>query len=179
MASASSSSTPTSEYKVLIIGGSGVGKTSYVNKLMGNKFTSSYIPTSSVDANDITFHTNLGQVTITVWDIAASLPEWDCGIYYVTADAAIIMYDVTSHHSYKTIVDYYQEVIRLCGNIPMVLVGNKSDVSGREIKPTSVNIHRRLSIPYYEISAKSGHNYQKPLVSLIRTLLDDDSLHLI
>jgi len=43
-------------------------------------------------------------------------------------DAAIIMFDVTSRDTYKSVQDWYKDLVRVVENIPIVLVGNKKDL---------------------------------------------------
>eukprot|EP00878_Enallax_costatus_P028659 GHUV01030974.1.p1 GENE.GHUV01030974.1~~GHUV01030974.1.p1 ORF type:complete len:153 (-),score=46.41 GHUV01030974.1:776-1234(-) len=59
---------------------------------------------------------------------------------------------------------------RVCENIPIVLCGNKVDVKNRQVKPKQVTFHRKKNLQYYEISAKSNYNYEKPFLYLARKL---------
>jgi hypothetical protein len=49
-------------------------------------------------------------------------------------------------------------------------VGNKVDVKDREVKPREISFHRRKNFQYYEISAKSNFNLEKPFLYLARRL---------
>lgn len=60
--------------------------------------------------------------------------------------------------------------VRVCENIPIVLCGNKVDVKNRQVKPKQVTFHRKKNLQYYEISAKSNYNYEKPFLYLARKL---------
>lgn len=60
--------------------------------------------------------------------------------------------------------------IRVCENIPIVLCGNKVDVKNRQVKAKMVTFHRKKSLQYYEISAKSNYNFEKPFLYLARKL---------
>jgi len=63
-----------------------------------------------------------------------------------------------------------QSSCRVCENIPIVLCGNKVDVKNRQVKPKQVTFHRKKNLQYYEISAKSNYNYEKPFLYLARKL---------
>ena len=52
--------------------------------------------------------------------------------------------------------------------IPIVLVGNKVDVQDRQVKPKQIVFHRRKNLQYYDVSAKSNYNFEKPFLYLIR-----------
>jgi GTPase SAR1 family protein len=60
--------------------------------------------------------------------------------------------------------------IRVCENIPVVLCGNKVDVKNRQVKAKMVTYHRKKNLQYYEISAKSNYNFEKPFLYLARKL---------
>lgn len=60
--------------------------------------------------------------------------------------------------------------IRVCENIPIVLCGNKVDVKNRQVKAKMVTFHRKKNLQYYEISAKSNYNFEKPFLYLARKL---------
>ncbi|GAB4836846.1 serine/threonine protein kinase Ran1 [Ancistrocladus abbreviatus] len=58
----------------------------------------------------------------------------------------------------------------VCGNIPIVLCGNKVDVTNRQVEAKEVTFHRKKNLPYCEISAKSNYNFEKPFLLLARKI---------
>jgi len=81
--------------------------------------------------------------------------------YYIQAECAIIMFDVTSRISYKSVPNWHRDLVRVCENIPIVLVGNKVDMKDRKVKAKMINFHRKKNLAYYDISAKSNYNFEK------------------
>jgi GTP-binding nuclear protein Ran len=76
------------------------------------------------------FTTDKGKLKFMVWDTAGQ--EKYAGLrdgYYISATCAIIMFDVTSRISYKNVPNWHRDLVRVCELIPIVLVGNKVDVS--------------------------------------------------
>ncbi|CAI7904989.1 unnamed protein product [Closterium sp. NIES-53] len=67
----------------------------------------------------------------------------------------------------------------VCENIPIVLCGNKVDVKNRQVKAKQVTFHRKKNLQYYEISAKSNYNFEKPYLYLARKLAGDANLHFV
>lgn len=56
-----------------------------------------------------------------------------------------------------------------CGDIPLILCGNKKDLSqGTEIPPKSINFHRKRNIFYVETSATNAHNVDRLIWTLVR-----------
>jgi GTP-binding nuclear protein Ran len=61
---------------------------------------------------------------------------------------------------------------RVCGDIPVVLCGiNNMDMKNREVNAKQVTFHRERPLPYYEISAESNYNFEKPFLYLARKLV--------
>ena len=61
----------------------------------------------------------------------------------------------------------------------MVLVGNKVDIKDRKVKPKSITFHRKKNTQYYDISAKSYYNIEKPFLYLCKKLLQDKSVEFV
>jgi GTP-binding nuclear protein Ran len=89
------------------------------------------------------------------------------------------MFDLTSRVTYKNVPKWYKDLTRICENIPIVLVGNKADVKERKLKANQITFHRRRGLQYYDVSAKSNYQYEKPFLWLMRQLSGDDSLELV
>ena len=89
------------------------------------------------------------------------------------------MFDVTSRITYKNVPKWYKDLSRICENIPIVLVGNKVDVKDRKVKAKQVTFHRKRNLQYYDISAKSNYQYEKPFIWLLRRLVGDPNLTLV
>jgi len=115
-----------------------------------------------------------------VWDTAGQ--EKFGGLrdgYYISSHAAIIFFDLTCRDTYKQVPNWYKDLERVCGRVPMVLVGNKVDVKDRQVPSKSVTFGRRKGIPYYDLSAKSNYNIEKPFLSLLRQIVGDPNLELV
>jgi len=86
------------------------------------------------------------------------------------------MFDLTSRITYKNVPNWHRDLIRVCENIPIVLCGNKVDIKERKVKPKAIDFHRKKSLQYYDISAKSNYNFEKPFLWLARKLSGNQSL---
>jgi GTP-binding nuclear protein Ran len=86
------------------------------------------------------------------------------------------MFDVTSRTTYQHVPNWHRDLVRVCEDIPMVLVGNKVDIKDRKVKAKQVTFHRKRNLPYYDISAKSNYNYEKPFLFIARKLVGRDDL---
>ena len=82
-------------------------------------------------------------------------------------------------YSYKNIPKWYKDITRVCDNIPMVLVGNKVDIADRKVKARQILFPRKHGIQYYDISAKSNYQFEKPFLWLLKKLTGDPNLTLV
>ena len=125
------------------------------------------------------FHTNYGPITFEVWDTAGQ--EKFGGLregYYIKGQCGIIMFDVTSRITYQNVPKWHKDLVRVCENIPIVLCGNKVDVKDRKVKAKAITFHRKKNLQYFDISAKSNFNFEKPFIWLARKLTGQANLEL-
>jgi len=168
------------EFKLVLVGDGGVGKTTFVKRHLTGEFEKKYIATHGVEVSSIVFYTNHGAIKFHMWDTAGQ--EKLGGLregYYVNAHCAIIMFDVCSRITYKNVPKWYKDLTRICENIPIVLVGNKVDVKDRKVKARQITFHRKRNLQYYDISAKSNYQFEKPFLWLLRRLVGDPNLYLV
>eukprot|EP01083_Nonionella_stella_P067077 177173_1 len=169
------------EFKLILVGDGGVGKTTFVKRHLTGEFEKKYVATLGVEVHPLKFNTNYGMVTFNCWDTAGQ--EKFGGLrdgYYINGQAAIIMFDVTSRVTYKNVPTWYRDLTRVCENIPIVLCGNKVDVKDRKVKPKNILFHRKKpNVQYYDISAKSNYNFEKPFLWVAKKLAQRDDLCLV
>jgi len=164
-------------FKLILVGDGATGKTTFVKRHKTGEFEKRYIATVGVDVHPLTFHTNRGVICFNVWDTAGQ--EKFGGLrdgYYIQGNCAIIMFDVTSRGTYKNVPNWHRDIVRVCDNIPMVLVGNKVDCLDRQVKAKQITFHRKKNLQYYDVSAKSNYNFEKPFLWLAKRLANDPNL---
>lgn len=164
-------------FKLILVGDGGTGKTTFVKRHLTGEFEKRYIATVGVDVHPLHFHTNCGMICFNCWDTAGQ--EKFGGLrdgYYIQGQCAIIMFDVTSRNTYRSVPNWYRDIVRVCDVIPMVLVGNKVDAPDRAVKAKMITFHRKKTLQYYDISAKTNYNFEKPFLWLAKRLANDASL---
>eukprot|EP01084_Bolivina_argentea_P016134 30219_1 len=169
------------QFKLVLVGDGGVGKTTFVKRHKSGEFEKKYVATLGVEVHPLTFFTSLGAIIFNCWDTAGQ--EKFGGLrdgYYVGGKAAIIMFDVTSRITYKSVSVWHRDLTRVCENIPIVLCGNKVDVKDRKVKPKHIVFHRKKpNIQYYDISAKSNYNFEKPFLWITRKLTGNQNVKFV
>lgn len=167
------------EFKLVMVGDGSVGKTTFVKRHVTGEFDKVYKPTKGVEVTSIVYYTNHGPIRFNIWDTAGQEKLGklrEC--YYIGADCAIIMFDLTTRTSYNNVPKWYKDLTKICESIPIVLVGNKADVKERKLKARQINFHRRRNLQYYDVSAKSNYQFAKPFEWLLRALTGDSNLFL-
>ena len=168
------------EFKLVLVGDGGVGKTTFVKRHLTGEFEKRYIATLGVEVHPMPFFTNHGNIVFNVWDTAGQ--EKLGGLrdgYYIHGQCAIIMFDVTSRTTYKNVPTWHRDITRVCEDIPIVLCGNKVDVRNRQVRAKTITFHRKKNLQYYELSAKSNYNFEKPFLYLARKLAGDPTLQFV
>ena len=89
------------------------------------------------------------------------------------------MFDVCARITYQNVPKWYKDLVRVCENIPICLVGNKVDIKDRKVKAKQITFHRKKNLQYYDISAKSNYQFEKPFVWLLRKLTNEPGLGLV
>ncbi|XP_037843985.1 GTP-binding nuclear protein Ran-like [Chlorocebus sabaeus] len=170
---------PQVQFKLVSVGDSGTGKTTFVKRHLTGEFEQR-IATLGVEVHPLVFHTNRGPIKFHVWDTAGQ--DKFGGLrdgYYNQAQRAITMFDVTSRVTYKNVSTWHRDQVRVCENISIMLCGNKVDIKNRKVKAKSIVFHRRKNLQYYDISAKSNYNFEKPFLWLARKLIGDPNLEFV
>lgn len=168
---------PIPTFKCVLLGDGESGKSTFVRRHLTGEFTPNYIPTLGVEVHPLTFATSHGPVCFNVWDTAGQ--DKFGGLrtgYYIQADCAILMFDLTKKSTYLNLNKWYQDILNVCPNIPIVLVGNKFDQTNHKIQQVEITFHREHQLQYYNVSAKSNYEFEKPFIWLTRHLTKNPNL---
>jgi len=157
--------------KVIILGDSGVGKTSLMNQYVNKKFSASYKATIGADflTKEVLVDDRL--VTMQLWDTAGQERFQSLGVaFYRGADCCVLVYDVNNSKSFDTLDSWRDEFLVQASpmdpeSFPFVVIGNKIDVeeSKRMIssKRAQAFCQSKGGIPYFETSAKEAINVEQ------------------
>ncbi|CAK7245237.1 MAG: Ypt/Rab-type GTPase Rab7 [Sporothrix thermara] len=169
--------------KIIILGDSGVGKTSLMNQYVNKKFSASYKATIGADFLTREVPVDDRQVTMQLWDTAGQERFQSLGVaFYRGADCCVLVFDVNNAKSFEAIEGWRDEFLvqaspRDPDNFPFVVLGNKIDVeeSKRVISTkramTFCQAHR---IPYFETSAKEAINVEQAFEVIAKNALQQE-----
>ena len=120
-------------YKLVIVGNSGVGKSSILIRFADDLFSSNYISTIGVDFRFRTLQINNKIVKLQIWDTAVQERFRSVtSAYYKGADAIILCYDITNMYSFRSLDEWISQV-KNTKDALYVIVGNKCDEINREV----------------------------------------------
>ncbi|XP_075154687.1 RAS oncogene family member Rab35 isoform X2 [Haematobia irritans] len=161
-------------FKLLIIGDSGVGKTSLLLRFSDDTFNSSHISTIGVDFKIRTFTIDDQQVKVQIWDTAGQERfRTITSTYYRGTHGVIVVYDVTDGGSFQNIRKWLQEIHENCNAVNIVLVGNKNDDPERKVVDTedSQRFAQSMGIQLFETSAKNNTGVNEMFHSITEQVL--------
>jgi Ras-related protein Rab-7A len=152
---------------MIILGDSGVGKTSLMNRWVRHKFSMDYKATIGADFMTKEMTINDKEVTLQIWDTAGQERFQSLGVaFYRGADCCMLVYDVTNKESFERLETWKTEFLiqaqpKRPESFPFLLVGNKIDrlVGDERVIPLSQIqdwCEKTMSISYVETSAKEG-----------------------
>ena len=153
-------------FKFVIIGNHEVGKTSLIRQFVERKFSHDYRATIGLNIFAHNFDFQGNEISVSLWDLGAQQYfKRFRKIYYKGAEAAFIVYDLTNRESFEKIGDWHKEFTELTDeiDIPIVIVGNKVDLSEQQVTSTAEGqaLAKSLSktgLSYIETSALTGSN---------------------
>ncbi|KAJ3070299.1 Ras- protein Rab-7 [Podochytrium sp. JEL0797] len=170
--------------KVIILGDSGVGKTSLMNQYVNRKFSNQYKATIGADFLTKDVEVDGKSVTTQIWDTAGQERFQSLGVaFYRGADCCVLTFDVTNLKSFDQLDSWRDEFLlqaspRDPDNFPFVVLGNKVDLedSRRQVsqKRALTWCQQKGGIPYFETSAKEAINVDLAFQTMAKNALDQE-----
>ena len=126
--------------KVVLVGETGVGKTSIIQRYLLNSFTET-LPstvTSSYSYKLLEYPKFKKSISFDIWDTAGQEQYRSVAKnFYINAAIAILVYDIRRRDSFEAIKEYWYDQLKESGEDDMVIAiaGNKSDLFEEEEVP--------------------------------------------
>ena len=149
-------------FKLILIGNSGVGKSSILNRYMNKTFEESYKCTIGVDFLMKSIEINGKTVKLQLWDTAGQEKYKSMvASYYRGANVALVVFDITNRESFDSLPLWIENYYK---NGPeqknIILIGNKKDmIEERQVTQEEAELFSQTNnMIYFETSAKDGDN---------------------
>jgi len=154
------------EFKIVILGNGGVGKSALTIRFVQSEFLATYRPTIEDTYRKRIQLDGKSSVLLDILDTAgqedyAALRE----VYIRGGEGFVIVYSITDRKSFQEACDYRERILRVkeTSNVPMILVGNKVDLEDqRTVKREEAEYFAKtFGLPFLETSAQSGTNCEE------------------
>jgi small GTP-binding protein len=117
--------------KICMLGATGVGKTSLVSRFVLSMFSDTYLTTIGVKVDKKTLSVDGEDITLMLWDIYGEDEFQTVRTSYLRGAAGyILVADGTRQRTLDTARELQSKAMAAVGNVPFVLVLNKSDLAG-------------------------------------------------
>ena len=163
--------------RLLIIGDSFVGKTSFLSYYSNGNFNLHYLATAGLELITKDEIIDNKTIRIDLWDTAGNekFHSLTTG-FFKNAEGIMVMFDVTTLTSFENVRNWTESIkthLSLeANNIPVIIIGNKIDLKEREIKTEDANKYcRELGFKYFETSAKTGENVDLTVKYLVKEVI--------
>ncbi|XP_050454076.1 ras-like protein 2 [Cataglyphis hispanica] len=159
-------------YKLVVVGGGGVGKSAITIQFIQSFFVTDYDPTIE---DSYTKQCVIDDVPAKL-DILDTAGQEEFSAmreqYMRSGEGFLLVFAVTDHSSFDEILKFHRQILRVKDRdeFPMLMVGNKADLDHQ--RSVSIeeaqSIARQLKIPYIECSAKLRMNVDQAFHELVR-----------
>ncbi|KAJ1178789.1 hypothetical protein NDU88_004031 [Pleurodeles waltl] len=164
------------EYKLVVVGAGGVGKSALTIQLIQNHFVDEYDPTIE-DSYRKQVVIDGETCLLDILDTAGQ-EEYSAmrDQYMRTGEGFLCVFAINNTKSFEDIHQYREQIKRVkdSDDVPMVLVGNKCDLPARTVETRQAHdLARSYGIPYIETSAKTRQGVEDAFYTLVREILCD------
>lgn len=183
--------------KCILLGNAGVGKTSLLARYVDDIFSEEYKQT--VGANFLIKEIDLSKIIdemkvsdeslkddiqkkgfkLYFWDIGGQLDKlFVTEYYFIQAVGAIVVFNIMSRESFEQLDFWIGKMKELSGDIPYIIVGNKTDlIEDIDEDPVTDEEARakadELGVKYFKTSAKFNENVDKAFEYLSLQILNN------
>ena len=151
-------------FKIIIVGESGVGKSCLLKRAVQNKFDANYQATLGFEFLLMHFQVNELKIKLQIWDTCGqemyrSLIQG----FYRNTSLALIVYDINNKNTFEAVEPWIKDIRdHIKEEIPLFIVGNKSDLD-RNVPLEDAQLYEKSNRAKYftECSAKTGYNVKE------------------
>lgn len=162
------------EYKIVVLGSGGVGKSALTVQFVQGIFVEKYDPTIE-DSYRKQVEVDGQQCMLEILDTAGTEQFTAMrDLYMKNGQGFVLVYSITAQSTFNDLQDLREQILRVkdTEDVPMVLVGNKCDLEDERVvgKDQGVNLARQFSCAFMETSAKAKINVNDIFYDLVRQI---------
>lgn len=166
-------------FKIILIGDSGVGKTSLMTRFTDKEFDNSLLSTIGVDFKIKTITLGKSKIKLQIWDTAGQ-ERFRAVVsnYYRGAHGIFVVFDLINHESFVHLKDWFAELGRKNATETaevMVLANKVDEIENRKVpKEEITRFLEENGIPednFLEVSAKDNIHVEDCFIELTKKLI--------
>ena len=161
--------------KIMILGNTSVGKTSFIIKYTENTFQEVYLSTIGIDYKIKKLTYNEQKYNLYIYDTTGEERFRSLSFNLIKfTEGVILMYDITNKSSFKSIPEWIESAREHKGeNYPIIIIGNKIDLEERRKITTEEgeNLAKKYGLDFFEISNKEDINIKEAIFTLFKKVL--------
>ncbi|GAA5967224.1 hypothetical protein JCM11641_000481 [Rhodosporidiobolus odoratus] len=172
------------EYKLVVVGGGGVGKSALTIQFIQSHFVDEFVPTLSSSLSDTTPLLDSYRKQCMIDEEVALLDVLDTAgqeeysamreQYMRTGEGFLLVYSITSRNSFDEIGTFHQQILRVKDKdyFPVVVVANKCDLEyERQVgSHEGHDLAQHFDCKFIETSAKNRLNVDEAFFNLVREI---------
>jgi len=161
-------------FKILLVGDACVGKTSLLIRFCEETYSPTYLMTIGIDFRSKIVTAENSKIKLQLWDTAGQERyRTITQAYYRGSHGVLVVYDVTSRPTFEHVKRWLQEIQMQCGNVNLVLIGNKCDDPDAREVPTkeAKRFATNMKLPFYETSARDNINVEEAFTTMTKLAL--------
>ena len=152
--------------KVIIIGDSGVGKTTILTQFVHERYNNQHDLTIGVDFGTKCLNINGVDIKLQIWDTAGQEAFRSISrSYYKGAKVAIIVFDSRSLNYLDKVNSWIDDLQLHNDNVKIIIVGNKKDMLSIQQNSMLLNNMKTFKYQSYLISSKNYSDVEKIFIN--------------
>jgi small GTP-binding protein len=164
-------------FKIVVVGDSGAGKTSLLNRFADGQFVELSYSTIGID-----FKIKVVQVLDRAFKLQiVRTNQWDTAgqerfrnitaAYFRGASGVVVLYDVSQRATFDSVISWVDEVDAYCPNAAKILLAAKSDVDNPQVSVVEgQTLAKSLGVEFFEVSSKTDINVHEAFQSLTKAI---------
>jgi len=163
------------EYKIVVLGSGGVGKSALTVQFVQGIFVEKYDPTIE-DSYRKQVEVDGQQCMLEILDTAGTEQFTAMrDLYMKNGQGFVLVYSITAQSTFNDLQDLREQILRVkdTDDVPMVLVGNKCDLEDERVvgKDQGLNLARQFNnCSFMETSAKAKIGVKDIFFDLVRQI---------
>lgn len=157
-------------FKLLLIGDSGVGKTSVLFRFSDDAFNSTFISTIGIDFKIRTIELGDKKIKLQIWDTAGQERfRTITTAYYRGAMGILLVYDITNEKSFENIKTWIKNIEQhASADVEKMILGNKCDMEDKRkiTKEQGEQLAKEYNVKFMETSAMNRTNVEKAFTEI-------------